>query len=144
MKTISQEVVAFTSTFVSGDWEIVFIGSFFRTADPGDEYHFMHSKSAAEDVPIKLNFPRHRSEVVDAALDAGRATTDLAERQEAYAQVWRTYAEELPYLFLYHTRTAAVSRPEVHGLGDWTAPDGAVIPAVNGSAQWVTRAWLEP
>lgn len=143
MEIDSQEVVAFTQTFIRGDWDIILIGSFFRTADPDNEYHFMHGKNAAPELAIKLNFPRFRNDVVDAALDAARASNDPAERQAEYAKIWQTYADELPFLFLYHTRTAAIARPEVHGLGDWTTPDGDEIPAINGSAQWVTRAWVE-
>lgn len=137
----TNEVVAFTQLFIAGDFDIVLIGSFFRAADPDGDYHFMHSKNA--EPPLALNFPRYRNDVVDQALDSSRASNDLEFRQEQYANIWRAFAEDLPYIFLYHLDTVAISHDDVHGLGPWTAPDGSKIPAVNGSAQWVTHAWVE-
>jgi peptide/nickel transport system substrate-binding protein len=138
-----EEVVAFTQSFIAGDFDVILIGTFFRTADPDNEHHFMHSDNADPEDLINLNFPRHRSDAVDAALDAARASNDPAERKGHYDTIWQTFADDLPYLFLYHLDSVALSRPEVHGLGSWEAPDGSQIPSVNGSAQWVTRAWVE-
>jgi ABC-type transport system substrate-binding protein len=143
LKIESEEVVAFTQTFIAGEWDVILIGSFFRTADPDNEYHYMHSDNALPEEPIKLNFPRHRSDVVDEALDAARASEDPELRREQYAEVWRAFSEDLPYIFLYHIDSAAIARANVHGLGPWIAPDGSQISSVNGSAQWVTRAWVE-
>jgi ABC-type transport system substrate-binding protein len=101
----------------------------------------MHSKNA--EPPIALNFPRHRNDAVDEALDAARATLEPEERAGHYEVVWRAFAEDLPYVFLYRLDSVAISRDNVHGLGAWTAPDGSEVSAVNGSAQWVTQAWVE-
>jgi peptide/nickel transport system substrate-binding protein len=53
---------------------------------------------------------------MDKLLEAGRATTDAAERLKVYRQVSNMLAKELPYLFLTYFENIALARPAVHGI----------------------------
>lgn len=85
-------------------------------ADPDKNvYQFFHSKGATN--AINFNNPD-----MDKLLEAGRATTDKAERLKIYRQVNNMLAKELPYLFLTYFDNIALVNPAVKDLQ--SAPDG--------------------
>jgi peptide/nickel transport system substrate-binding protein len=59
---------------------------------------------------------------MDKLLDAGRATTNQAERLKIYRQVNNLLAKELPYLFLWYFDNVALANPAVKGVTP--IPDG--------------------
>lgn len=127
----SIEQVAFVQRFVKGDYDTVYLGSFFGAIDPDGSYPFITSKGAAPETLIKLNFARYQNPAVDAALEAQRATDDVAARQTEWKKIWQAFATDLPYAFLTHDRTAWVTEADVHGFEAPTTPEGAVLPAIN-------------
>jgi peptide/nickel transport system substrate-binding protein len=125
------ELAAFVKRYVQGDYDTVYLGSFFGAADPDGSYPFITSKGAAPETLIKLNFARYQNPEVDEALAAQRATDDLAARQEAWATIWDAFATDLPYAFLVHDKTAWATSAEVHGLDAPSTPEGVALPAIN-------------
>jgi ABC-type transport system substrate-binding protein len=125
------EQVTFVQRFVSGDYHTVYLGSFFGAADPDGNYPFINTKAAAPETLIKLNFARYRNPDVEAALQAQRTTDDPAERKEQWAIVWRAFAEDLPYAFLAHDRTAWVTKGDIYGMTGFTSPEGVAITPIN-------------
>lgn len=85
-------------------------------ADPDKNVHqFFHSKGTVN--RVNMNNPE-----MDKLLDAGRATTDQAERLKIYRQVNNLLAKELPYLFLTYFDNISLANPAVKGLTP--IPDG--------------------
>jgi ABC-type transport system substrate-binding protein len=78
-------------------------------------YQFFHSKGSIN--LVKFNDPE-----MDRLLEAGRATTDKAERLKIYRQISNTLAQELPYLFLTYFENIALASPKVRGIAP--VPDG--------------------
>lgn len=142
VEIVGLETVSFVQRFVGGDYQAVYLGGFFGYADPDGMYHFLVSSNADPDKPIKLNFTRHRSEVVDEALVAQRRTADPTLRAQEWAKVWRAFATDLPYAFLIQDRSAYVTVANVHGFTGFTAPDGAPLPAINRWTPFFTSVFI--
>jgi peptide/nickel transport system substrate-binding protein len=136
------EQVTFVQQFVGGDYQTVYLGSFFGAADPDGNYPFITSKGAAPETLIKLNFARYRNPAVDEALQDQRDTDDDAARLEAWATIWRAFAEDLPYAWLLHDRTAWATKGNVYGLADPTTPEGISIPAINRWTPFYTQVFV--
>jgi peptide/nickel transport system substrate-binding protein len=135
------EQVSFVQRFVSGDYQTVYLGGFFGTADPDGIYYFLTSKGAAPETPIKLNFARYRSTIVDNALQAQRQTDDLATREAQWAKIWKAFADDVPYAFLAHDRAAWVTKRDVYGLTGFTTPEGVPLPAINRWTPFYTAVY---
>jgi ABC-type transport system substrate-binding protein len=72
-------------------------------------YIFFHSKGTA-------NRTGYSNPEMDKLLDAGRATTDPAQRLSIYRQVNNLLARDLPYLFLGYFNNISLANPAVKGL----------------------------
>jgi ABC-type transport system substrate-binding protein len=134
----SLELAAFVRRYVQGDYQTVLLG-FFGAADPDGSYPFI--ASPAPDALVNLNFARYTTPEIDEALEAQRATDDREERQAAWATIWQSFAEDLPYAFIAHDRTAWVTDPDVHGLTAPTTPEGVVLPAINRWTPFYTSVY---
>jgi peptide/nickel transport system substrate-binding protein len=135
------ELSAFVKRFVSGDYDTVFLGGFFGATDPDGNYPFVSAKGASPEALIKLNFARYVNPDVDAALEAQRATDDVAARQASWATIWKAFAADVPYAFLAYDQTAWATEPDVHGLEAPTTPEGVVLPAINRWTPFYTRVF---
>jgi peptide/nickel transport system substrate-binding protein len=78
-------------------------------------YQFFQSKSP-------MNLVHFNNPEMDKLLEAGRATTDKAERLKIYRQVNNILAKDLPYLFLTYFDNISLVNPAVKGIK--SAPDG--------------------
>jgi ABC-type transport system substrate-binding protein len=78
-------------------------------------YQFFQSKSP-------MNLVHFNNPEMDKLLEAGRATTDKAERLKIYRQVNNILAKDLPYLFLTYFENISLVNPAVKGIK--SAPDG--------------------
>ncbi len=65
--------------------------------DP-DQYDIWYSGKTKEK---EFNFVGYGNPEVDALLEKGRRTYDIAERKKAYNRIQEILADELPYIFLY-------------------------------------------
>jgi len=115
--------------------------------DPDSDSIWWNSTNANPVGSLALNFMRFKDPKVDAALKAGRASSDLAERKKAYATVWERFATEVPYVWLTHPHDAKIWSKKVHGVGEAKLPDGtpllknrgAVPDVVALSSVWVSK-----
>lgn len=137
------ELSAYVRRFVAGEYDTVYLGSFFGAPDPDGNYLFLTSVGAAPETLIKLNFARYRNPAVDDALHAQRRTDDLEARQAEWASVWAALAEDLPYAFLYYDRFALITQPDVYGLDAPTTPEGDELPAINRWTPFYTEAYVD-
>ena len=73
--------------------------------DP-DQYVFWHSTAVAN------NISKTSNEKLDKDLEDGRRTLDPNERKKIYTDFQRTFAEELPALFLFYPTYSNLARRE--------------------------------
>ena len=103
--------------------------------DP-DPYSLWHSSQADGG---GQNYGKWRDERADALLEQARATTDINQRRELYAQFQDIFAEEVPALMLYHPVYSYGVSNRIHNaqIGDISNPSQRF----NSFADWyiVTR-----
>ncbi|MFI5294214.1 MAG: peptide-binding protein [Thermodesulfovibrionales bacterium] len=107
--------------------------------DP-DQYDIWYSGKTKEK---EFNFVGYKNPEVDALLEKGRRTYDIAERKKAYNLIQEILADELPYIFLY----VPDATPIVHGRFKGIKP--APIGITYNLPKWyvpkqIQRHHLEP
>jgi peptide/nickel transport system substrate-binding protein len=111
----------------------------FGAPDPDTDYMWWHSTSIMPLGEISLNVARLNDPELDAALDAARATTDRATRDELYATVAARLNEGRGYIWLERPVWVLAADPRVNGF----------LPAQNGSIStiasktWVADLWID-
>jgi len=80
--------------------------------DP-DQYDIWHSSKTGEK---EFNFVSYANPRVDALLEAGRRSFDIAERKAAYDEIQRILAADLPYIFLYVPDALPIIHKRFHGI----------------------------
>ncbi len=110
----------------------------FGQPDPDADYYWWISTSIGAANDISLNIPRFANAQTDAALQAGRATTDAAKRNASYQQFERKVNASVPYIWLARTDWVIASSPKVHGYA--LAGNGTI--ATLGPKTWVANLWL--
>ncbi len=81
--------------------------------DP-DAYSIWHSSQ----YPKGFNFVKYNNSEADKLLEQGRTTMEKAKRKEIYAKLWKTIAEDQPYVFLWYPKAIAGVRERVGGLSN--------------------------
>ncbi len=120
----------------------------FGGADPDYDYIWWASEnSAPPGEGIALNFARNEDPELDAALQQGRASTDLAVRKEAYAKVQERLNTTLPYIWLDRAEWALIATNAVRGITNGPLPDGSPAnpiggPGGFGGVTFLTQTWL--
>jgi len=90
-----------------------------------------------------LNFSRNADAELDAALERGRSTADVAERKEAYRAVQERFADRVPYVFLERIGWVIVADNDVRNFQNQALPDGTEsAPYVNGVHR-VAYIWID-
>ncbi len=110
----------------------------FGQPDPDADYYWWTSTSIGAANDISLNIPRFASPQTDAALDAGRATTDSTKRNASYQRFERLVNASVPYIWLARTDWVIASSPKVHGYA--LAGNGTI--ATLGPKTWVANLWM--
>jgi ABC-type transport system substrate-binding protein len=98
----------------------------FSAPDPDGEYIWLHQSYAQPVGAIALNFSRIKDIQLSNALDTARSNPQQDVRKQAYGVVQQRLRELVPFVFIDHLNTGAViAGSRVHGIGDYTLPDGA-------------------
>lgn len=92
------------------DWDM-FIGGWRATIEP----HIMYTIWAEESIP-DLNSVAYINKDVEQLFQEGGATYDTEERIEKYQEVQRIISEEVPYVFLYYSKSWAGLNNRVQGI----------------------------
>jgi len=82
-------------------------------SDPDFYYTIFHSKSLA---PNGQNRGYYVNPRVDQLIEQGRSTFDRARRKEAYDEIQKILAQDLPYISLYHRDNVAIMRSNIDGF----------------------------
>jgi peptide/nickel transport system substrate-binding protein len=96
----------------------------FGNPDPDGEYVWWDINNANPIGEIALNFARLKNEDLQAAMDAGRSTTDLDERKASYDEAQTIINEELPYIWRNHTLWVFAGVQSIRNMAWYELPDG--------------------
>jgi len=138
----AQDETKFAASIVFGQYD-VFAFRFWNSPDPDGDSYFWQSSNVGEPGGISLNFPRYRSETVEKALLDGRTSSDEATRKAAYAKVWQDWADNVPYLFVFHSKWSLVANERVRGLQKARSPEGVEVPPITWGSTFLTTVWIE-
>jgi len=115
----------------------------FGEPDPDADNTWWASAQAAPIGKLALNFARNKDPQIDADLLKGRSSTNEADRTAAYQDIARRFAVDIPYLWLGEAVWQVGTKKNVHGLFDWTLPDGS--PGVDhtlGGLFLMSHVWV--
>jgi ABC-type transport system substrate-binding protein len=133
------------TTAAFGQYE-AFIFAFFFGTDPDEHYPFWDPDPANIGGPgeISINFTRYTSSTVERVLQGARTTDDPDARAELYGELWRDFAENVPYVWLLHVDWIIVADPQIRGLESFTRPSGDQAAAHVWGSLFLTEAWTSP
>jgi ABC-type transport system substrate-binding protein len=138
------DVTAAGTTLALGNFEAM-LYTFFFGSDPDEHYPFWEPDPANIGGPgeLSINFSRYTSDIHDRVLHGARQTSDPAERAELYGELWKEFADQVPYVWLFHIDWIVVASNDIRGLDSFTTPDGkAAAPLIWGSI-FLTEAWVD-
>ena len=81
--------------------------------DP-DSYSVWHSSQ----YPAGFNFVGYESKAADFLLDKARGFSQMVDRKPEYQSLFTEIAQDVPYIFLYHTETLMGVNTQLRGLGE--------------------------
>ena len=113
----------------------------FSGTDPAVDYVWWTGKNATG--PLALNFARLNDPELNAALDKGRGSLDVAVRKEAYATVQKRQTALVPYIWLAHSQWALGAAKNIRDFTSMTLPDGAKAQPFQGGIVKLTETWIE-
>jgi peptide/nickel transport system substrate-binding protein len=113
----------------------------FSGTDPAVDYVWWTGKNATG--PLALNFARLNDPELNAALDKGRGSPDVAVRKEAYATVQKRQTALVPYIWLAHSQWALGAAKNIRNFTSMTLPDGAKAQPFQGGTVKLTETWIE-
>ena len=121
--TVSEvEQVTFISNLVTGKFQ-AYTDEMFGGTDPDLNYVWMSPTTA--NPPIALNFSRNKDDLLEAALQRGRTTSDPAARAKAYQEVDKRLSQDLPYLWASLATWSMTGSNSVVNFNGLTLPDGS-------------------
>jgi peptide/nickel transport system substrate-binding protein len=112
----------------------------FGSVDPDLNYVWFTSQLASG--PLALNMARNVDPRIQAALLAGRTTSNKAARTKSYQQVNQSLAEDIPYLWLARDTWAVVANPKVQNFTNPKTVSGTKAVAFDEGVLWPTQMWV--
>jgi len=138
--TTTTEQSKFILDMATGNYQADLTRQFSGT-DPAVDYVWWTGKNATG--PLALNFARLNDPELNAALDKGRASPDVAIRKEAYATVQKRQTALVPYVWLAHSQWALGAAKNIRNFTSMTLPDGAKAQPFQGGTVKLTETWIE-
>lgn len=132
----------FVIRMVIGNYEAVLF-RYFGQPDPDVNWYFWTGQTVKPVGELSLNFAHLKDDQIDAAIDAGRQTDDLAKRKEAYAKAQKRFDELVPFIWLYRTDWVIATGKTVHDIENGPLPNGQPSLPQLGGVNRITQAWIE-
>jgi ABC-type transport system substrate-binding protein len=131
------------TTLAGGDFD-AFMWIFFFGADPDEHYPMWDPDEENIGGPgeISINMPRYTSDAVKDAMHGGRQTDDFEERADLYGDLWADFAENVPFLWVIHVDWLVVAEKNIHGLEEFTTPEGKPAAGHVWGTVFFTEAWV--
>ena len=113
----------------------------FDSPHPLGDSIWWHPNTAEPIGQIALNFARNKDERIGAALDAARETPDKDQEKLLYQQVQEYLAEDIPYIWLYHTQISVVAASSLVNVVNYTLPTGQKGIELQGGSHPLYQVW---
>jgi len=121
--TVSEiEQVTFIDNLVTGKFQ-AYTDEMFAATDPDLNYVWMSPTTA--NGPIALNFSRNKDDLLEAALQQGRTSSAQQARIQAYQEVDKRLAQDLPYIWVSLATWSLTGSDSVMNFNNLTLPDGS-------------------
>jgi peptide/nickel transport system substrate-binding protein len=127
----------------TGNYDMGIATILWGSQNPDREYFVLHSSNAAPMGEVGTNITRTRSDELDAALDAARATSDMDEQIAAWKDAQEVLAEYNSSIFLVHLDVGEVASTRVQAVQDWTFPDGTPGRPQEQTVLSLYQIWLQ-
>jgi peptide/nickel transport system substrate-binding protein len=114
------EFATFFADVIKGNFQAYSLRWIGANNDPDMFNLIFHSKSVPPNGANRGHFLNPR---VDELIEFARREVDIEKRKQAYAEVQRLVAEELPYLSLFYTDVVCVSTKRIEGIQLFPAGD---------------------
>jgi ABC-type transport system substrate-binding protein len=114
--------VTFIDNLVTGQFQ-AYTDEMFGASDPDLNYVWLSPTTA--NGPIALNFSRNKDDALEAALQQGRTMADPSVRAQAYQEVDKRLAQDLPYLWASQATWSLTGSNSVMNFNNLTLPDGS-------------------
>jgi 4-phytase/acid phosphatase/peptide/nickel transport system substrate-binding protein len=108
----------------------------FGAVDPDTDALWWYSANAPGNGKLNLNIAQNKDAQIDAALDKGRQSTNLADRKAAYATLQQRFATLIPYVWLQHVIWVIVAGNDMRGLTNGPLPDGEASLPIGGGGDF--------
>ncbi|HEY7948656.1 MAG TPA: ABC transporter substrate-binding protein [Acidimicrobiales bacterium] len=139
--TLNQiEQVTYISDLVEGKFTAA-ADEQFSAPDPDLNYVWLSSTTASG--PIALNFARNKDSRIEAALQKGRTSADMAARIEAYQTVDKLLSEDLPYIWFSRAPWSITGNTKVQNFDNQILPDGTRGRGFAGGGFSSTQTWMK-
>ena len=125
---------------VAGNYQAT-IWTQFDSPHPLGDSIWWHPDAASPIGEFGLNFARNENPEIGAALDAARQATDREEEQAYYQEVMRLLAQDVPYVWLYHSPFTIVATTDLVNIVNYTLPDGSQGLPLHGGAHPLWQIW---
>jgi ABC-type transport system substrate-binding protein len=113
----------------------------FDSPHPLGDSIWWHPNTAKPIGEIALNFARNKDERIGAALDQARETPDGATEAQLYRDVQQYLAEDIPYVWLYHTQISVIAAPSLVNVVNYTLPTGQKGIELQGGSHPLYQVW---
>lgn len=138
--SISQvQQVTYIDNLVTGQFQ-AYADEQFSASDPDLNYVWLSPTTASG--AIALNFARNRDPEIETALQQGRRSSDPAARVEAYQNVDKLLAKDLPYLWISRGAWSMTANSKVTNFAGPTFPDGMRAEGFRSGIFTPTQIWL--
>jgi len=140
--TVSQiEEVTYIDNLALGNYQ-AYTGDQFDADDPDENYVWWSPTNAAPPDNIALNFTRNSDPEIETALQVGRTNPDPTARAQAYQQVDKLLARDIPYLWLTTLVWSMAGSNSVMNFNNPTLPTGAPAQGMEAGDFVPTEIWL--
>jgi ABC-type transport system substrate-binding protein len=113
----------------------------FDSPHPLGDSIWWHPNTARPIGEIALNFARNKDDRIGAALDQARETPDLALETRLYGDVQQYLAEDIPYVWLFHTQISVIAAPSLVNVVNYTLPTGQKGIELQGGSHPLYQVW---
>jgi len=114
----------------------------FSAPDPDLNYVWLSPTTAGSPGGFALNFARNKDPAIETALQQGRTNPDRAARVEAYQNIDKLLAKDLPYLWLSQAPWSVTARAGVMNFANPILPDGTRGHGFASGTFTPTQIWL--
>jgi peptide/nickel transport system substrate-binding protein len=105
---------------MKGDFQVYSLRWIGANNDPDMFNYVFHSKAVP---PNGANRGHYANKRVDELIEFARREVDTVKRKQAYHEVQRILAEEVPYISLFYWDTVCVSNKRIEGIQLYPAGD---------------------